>query len=94
MMVIGTLEIDLVLAQNHSLKGKRRVLRAVKDRVHNKFNVAIAEVDGHDSWQCATLGVACVSTDRRHANQVLSHVVTFVEGMHLAHVADYRLEFL
>ncbi len=93
-MVVGTLEIDLLLAQNHSLKGKRAVLRAVKDRVRNKFNVAIAEVEGHDRWQRATLGVACVSTDRRHANQVLSHVVTFVEDLRLADVTDYRLELL
>ena len=90
-MVVGVLEVDLSLAENHSLKGKRQVLRAVKDRVRNHFNVSIAEVEGHDLWQRSTLGIACVSTDRSHANEILSRVVKFIEEMRLADVTDYRI---
>ena len=49
-MVIGLLEIQLSLLGNRSLKEKRMVLRSVKDRVRNSFNVSIAEVADHDKW--------------------------------------------
>jgi uncharacterized protein YlxP (DUF503 family) len=50
-------------------------LRSVMDRVRHDFNVAIAEVDDHELWGNATIGVSCVSNDPRHAESVLQHVV-------------------
>jgi len=47
-----------------SWKGKRRVIKSIIARVHNEFNVSIAEVEDQDLWQSATLGVACVSARR------------------------------
>ena len=47
-----------------SWKGKRRVIKSIIARVHNEFNVSIAEVEDQDLWQSATLGVACVSVRR------------------------------
>ena len=67
-MVIGTCRITLRLAENHSLKGKRSVVKPLMERLHNKFNVAVAEVDDNDRWQMATIGVACVSNTQAHAN--------------------------
>jgi len=61
-MVIGTCTIELHLPGNGSLKGKHRVPQSIIARVHNEFNVSIAEVGNQDLWQSATLGVACVST--------------------------------
>jgi hypothetical protein len=77
---------------NHSLKEKRRAIKSIKDRVRSKFNVSIAEVDGLDKWQWATLGVACVSNDTRFVNSVLSNVVNFIGGIHLAELVDYEIE--
>src|SRR5437016_10955727 len=59
-MVVGVLRLELLLPENHSLKGKRSVLRTIKARVQNKFNVSIAECADHDHWQRATLGVSQV----------------------------------
>ena len=91
-MHIGVCTLHLRLLENHSLKGKRRAIKSIKDRVRSKFNVSIAEVDRLDKWQQATLGVACVSNDARFANSVLSNVVNFVSGMHLAELVDYEIE--
>src|SRR5437667_4117 len=55
-MVVGVLRLELLLPENHSLKGKRSVLRTIKARVQNKFNVSIAECEEHDLWQRAVLG--------------------------------------
>jgi len=55
-MIVGISTIELLLAENHDLKGKRRALKSIKDQVRNRFNVSIAEVDDLDLWQRATLG--------------------------------------
>ena len=93
-MVVGVLRLELLLPDNHSLKGKRSVLRAVKARVQNKFNVSIAECDDHDLWQRATLGVSQVGSDQEHVDRCLREVVRFIDDLQLACVGEERLEFL
>ena len=94
-MNVGALMVRLRLPENHSLKGKRKILRSITSQVSNKFNVSIAEVDDQDLWQLATLGVSCVSNDGRHANEVLSHVMDFIESIRSdAEVLDYEIEIL
>ena len=82
-MTVGVCRITLRLPENGSLKGKRQVLRSLTTRLRNKFNVAVAEVDDNDRWQIATIGVTCVSNDARHAQEMLDHVVTFVQHTRL-----------
>jgi len=94
-MVIGACTVQLRIAGNRSLKGKRRVIKPLMARVRNQFNVAIAEVGNHDAWQSATLGIACVSNDAAHANSILSHVVNFIERTNRdTELIDYQIEIL
>ena len=93
-MVVGVLRLELLLHDNHSLKGKRSVLRTIKARVQNKFNVSIAECDDHDLWQRATLGVSQVGTDQAHVDSCLRKVVRFIDGLEIAELGEERLEFL
>jgi len=88
-MIIGTCEIDLFIPDSRSLKGKRFILKSLKDRIHHRFNVSVAEVDGHDLWQRGTLGIAVVSTGAQHADQVLSEVVNFVERDGRVQILEY-----
>jgi len=81
-MVVGTLLIEITLPGNHSLKGKRRIVRSLMDRVRNRFNVAVAEVDHLDAWGIASIGVACVSNERAHVDEVLKEVIRWVESNH------------
>lgn len=78
-MVIGVGVIELNLPGSGSLKDKRRILKSLKARLHKEFNVSCAEVDLHDVWQSATLGVAVVSTRSAHAEQVIEAVVAWIE---------------
>ena len=82
-MHVGIARIALHLAGNGSLKGKRMVVKSVAQRVRNRFNVAVAEVDTHDAWQVATLGIVCLSDDPRHSNEMLSKVIDFIESERL-----------
>lgn len=79
-MNVGVSRITIRLPENQTLKGKRRVLTSICSRVHNKFNVSIAEVDCNPSWQLAILGISFVSNSTRHTNEVLQHVASFIEG--------------
>jgi uncharacterized protein YlxP (DUF503 family) len=77
-MHVSVCQLELRLPENHSLKGKRQVIKSIITRLQNKFNISVAEVDNQDLWQLATLGIACVSNHRRHADETLSNVVKFV----------------
>ncbi|NJP05045.1 MAG: DUF503 domain-containing protein [Chloroflexaceae bacterium] len=79
-MVIGCCTITLHLPVARSLKEKRQVIKSLLTRVRNQFNVSIAEVDAHDRWQRAVLGVVCVSTTQRYAHGQLESVVHFIES--------------
>ena len=91
-MALGTVELHL--PDVDSLKGKRHVLKGLKERVRNRFEVAVAEVDHHDSWQRATLAVACVSHDSRHANEVVDKAMDFIEDHVEGRVIETFLEIL
>lgn len=79
-MVVGTCLVSLHIPNSGSLKAKRLVLRRLKDRVKNRFNVSIAEVDGFDLWQRTTLGIAVVSRDGRFADKVMANVIRLIES--------------
>ena len=94
-MVVGACRIELHLPENHSLKGKRQIVRSVAARLQNQFNLAVAEVEEQDVWQTAVLGLSCVSNDSRHAHQMLEKAVDFVEGLRIdAVVESYEIELI
>ena len=79
-MNIGVLRVVLHLPHSGSLKTKRQTVAGLLQRVRNEFSVAAAEVGDGDRWQVAELGIACVSNDSRHADEVLARVITFIEA--------------
>jgi uncharacterized protein YlxP (DUF503 family) len=91
-VALGTVEIHLPGVD--SLKGKRQVLKSLKDKLRNRFEVAVAEVDHHDVWQRTALAVACVSHDARHANAVVSKAMDFIESQIDGRVLDSSVEVL
>ncbi len=93
-MVIGICQLDLRIPENHSLKGKRHVIRKVIDRVRHRFNVAISEVGDQDLWQRAQIGICAVGNDRRHINSSLDHVIDFIEKMHLIELIHTEMEII
>lgn len=71
---IGVLTMELRLDESHSLKEKRHVVQSLKDRLRNKFNVSVAEIDHQDAWQRSTLAAVTVASDHTHAEKVLQSV--------------------
>ncbi len=93
-MIVGLASIDIHLPESGSLKAKRQILKRIKDRVRNRFNVSIAEVDHNDLWQRTTLGVSVVANQRQFANQVLSGVVELIGRINGVQMLDYSIELL
>ena len=80
-MPIGLLTLEIHIPEAHSLKDKRQVLRSLKDRLRGKFNVAVAELEGQDSWQSAVVGVVSLSNNAVHLEQSLRTVLQESESL-------------
>ncbi|MDQ6695522.1 MAG: DUF503 domain-containing protein [Chloroflexota bacterium] len=94
-MIVGTARVSLYLPENYSLKDKRHDVKSLLVKVTSQFHVAAAEVGDHDIWQRAVLGIACVSTDARHADEVLSKVVSYIESnLPEGGLEDYEIELI
>lgn len=93
-MHIGVLTLYLTIGYADSLKEKRQALKSLIARTRNKFNVSIAEVDDHDIWRRATVGVVVVSNSAAFANQVLEKVVDYVENDANVLLEDYGIELM
>jgi uncharacterized protein YlxP (DUF503 family) len=91
-VAVGTVELHL--PDVGSLKGKRHVLKGLKEKLRHRFEISVAEVDHQDLWQRATLALACVSGDSRHANEVISKAIDFIEDNLDGYVTDIHVEVL
>ncbi len=83
-MLIAAAMIELALPEADSIKAKRRVARAVKDRLRQRFNLSVAEVSAHDDRHTVCIGCVMVGVNPRHLRTQLEKVIGFVEGLGLA----------
>lgn len=93
-MIVGVIVWELHLAASRSLKDKRAVLKSLKDRLHQRFNVSVGETAHQDLWQRAEITAAVVSTDRRHAESVLREADRLVAGADGARIVDTSTSYL
>lgn len=73
-------EIECYIYESQSLKEKRSVIKKVMNRLQNSYNITISELDHHDLWQRALLGIATVGSDRKRAEQVIDACLTKVDS--------------
>jgi uncharacterized protein len=92
-MVVGVLKLKLLIPENHSLKGKRGVLKRIQARVADQFNVSVTECGDQDLWQSAVLGFAAAGTSRPVVEATLHKVVDFIEALGLADLGESGSEF-
>jgi hypothetical protein len=91
--MIGFQVWELSIPGCSSLKEKRSVVRSIKDRLRNRFNLSVAETDFHDVHARAEISAALVTTDGRHAEQVLDKADTLVADNGRALVVRTRRDF-
>lgn len=93
-VIVGLCTIELFIPDSRSLKDKRQVLLGLKDRLRDKFNVSVAEVDGQELWQRAVIGLACVANEGRHVNQVLDQAQNLIRSNPAVEIVQSRVEML
>ncbi len=93
-MIVGVIVWELHLTASQSLKDKRAVLKSLKDRLHQRFNISVAETAHQDLWQRAELAASVVSTDRHHAESVLREADRLVAGADGARIVDTSTSYL
>ena len=89
-MFVGIARIELHIPAGSSLKGKRSVVRGLKERIRQRVHAAVAEVDHQDLWQRATLGVAVVSGESRQVGEMLQSIRALVQATPEAEVLDWQ----
>jgi uncharacterized protein len=91
---IALLTICLFIPASQSLKDKRMVLKSIKDKIHNQFNVSVAELDGQDKWQVSTLGIVMIGSDQRYMDGGLQKILSFVGSYPEIEITDHQIEFI
>jgi len=91
-MIVGVLRLQVSVFEAMTLKDKRRVIKSLKDRIGNKYNVSIAEVDHNDSVRTSVLAVAMVANESRFVDSALSGIVEFVRKITQLSLVDYSIE--
>lgn len=91
-MVVAIARLTLIIHDNNSLKGKRKVVRSLIEKVRHRFGASVAEVEDHDLWQKAKIGVAVVGNDARLLSTRLDQIASFIENQHLAEIVESQVE--
>jgi uncharacterized protein YlxP (DUF503 family) len=92
-MVVLRMYVQLRLAAATSLKDKRMVLRSVRDRLRNRFNVAVAEVGSQDEWRVIELGIVSVGSDGKVVDAELSAITRFLDSDARFEMIERDVEF-
>ena len=93
-MRVAALRVELHLPMAQSLKEKRAVLRPFIEGLKRLGSYSVAEVDHHDSWQRAAVGVAIVAPDGVGLAMQVSRVRRYLDGQLEVDVLDVLISEL
>lgn len=93
-MLVATCIVELSLNGVYSLKDKRSIVKSILTRLPKQFNVATAEIEHHDVWQTAVIGLVTVGNDAGYLHGLLEKAVTWIEQSRPdAPIMTYSIEF-
>ncbi|APF19241.1 DUF503 domain-containing protein [Caldithrix abyssi] len=93
-MVVALLTVEILVPGSASLKEKRGVVKRIKDRSRNKFNISVAEVDFQDKWQRAKLAFALVGSDHKNAETTMQKLFQMLDSDYGFEIVNFNFEFL
>ena len=91
-MIIGVCRIELFIPQSRSLKNKRQVIKALKDKIKNRFNVSVAEVEHQELWQRCALGLAIVTNENQFIDKTVESILKLIDLEFRVEIIDYVTE--
>ena len=93
-MVVGIGKIVFRLHDCHSLKAKRKIVKAITSRLRNSFNASVAEVGLNDIHQRAEVGFTLVGNNRSLINSKVDKMFNMAEDLGLAEIIDTEMEIV
>ena len=89
-MKILILRVTIIIHGAVSLKDKRRVIRAIKDRIWSKFRASISEIAEHDAKQKAVLGIVYVSNEKNLLERIMNKMINLIDESFPGMLGDYE----
>jgi len=93
-MLLGICTINLYFPDSHSLKDKRNIIKSIKSRIRNKFNVSVSEIDNYDLWKNTTLGIACIGNDKKYLSNVINEAIKLIEKQNKLQLINFKTTIL
>jgi len=93
-MFIGSASFYLSIDWSNSLKDKRQCMKSITDKMKNKFNISVAEIEENDNHKVGVIGFACVSNSKLHAEKTVDTVLKFAENNTEAEIYNIEIEIL
>ncbi|KPJ74060.1 hypothetical protein AMJ52_02130 [candidate division TA06 bacterium DG_78] len=90
----GRCSLDLHIENCQSLKAKRRIVSSLKEKLKNRFNVAVCEYGNLSLWQRAQLGIVACSNDKVVVDSIIKAVVGYLSRVHSVSMLDFKIEIL
>lgn len=93
-MIIGICQIDILIFEANSLKEKRHVLKSIIERLKSRFNISVSEVDYHELWNRASVGISVVSNEKIYCEMVIDKVIKFIDNDERVEIVSSNKEIL
>lgn len=78
-MKIIIMKVKLRASWVHSLKEKRMVVKSIVNKLQNKFNISVSEVEDQDIHQSIVIGISGVCIDNKQADSTIENIINFIE---------------
>lgn len=92
-MIVAAARLTMIIPENDSLKGKRKVVKSLIEKTRHKFDAAMAEVGDNDLWQKAQIGVALVGNDPHLLEARMQQIMKFIENQYVVEIIDSQVEY-
>ncbi len=92
MMVVATSSVIISTEDCFSLKEKRGIIKSIKQKLRNNFNISVAEVDALGNISEGEIGIAFICNDKVYADKTISSIINFIEKIQPGRLIDYDLD--
>ena len=91
-MKILLMSVTIRASWSHSLKEKRMVVKSIVQKLKNKFNISVAEIDEQDIHQTIVIGIAGICGTSAQLDSTMENIITFIECTTDAEIIDIQKE--
>jgi len=89
---VAQCELDLHIENSHSLKEKRRVIKSLKERLRNNYNISVCEFGDLSLWQRAQLGIVICGNDKSVVDSTMKTIIDFLDRIHSVSLLDCKIQ--